>query len=74
MQFFNCINQADVIVGTSLSPQARDDDRNGNIESARSKGRLALGLNIGAIVGWVAVITVVSVAVGIRVNAYRRPY
>ena len=49
-----------LIAGSPL-PQARDDDRRGDYVSARNKGRIALGLNIAAVLTWIAVITTLVV-------------
>ena len=42
--------------------QAREDDRAGNLQSAKAKGRIALGLNIAAIVSWAVILLIVIIA------------
>ena len=42
--------------------QAREDDRAGNLQSAKTKGRIALGLNIAAIASWAVIILIIIIA------------
>ena len=57
--YYNCSN---LIIVTPSSLQAREDDRHGNTESALVKGRVALCLNIVAIIGWITMVTL-SIAI-----------
>ena len=57
--------------------QARDDDRNGFPESAKSKASVSLGLNIAAVVVivliWILIIVVTIVRVTAGAAAVSRP-
>ena len=47
--------------------QARDDDRNGFLESAKSKASVSLGLNIAAVVVIVLIWILIIIGIIVRV-------
>ena len=51
--------------------QARNEERRGNIASARAKGNISLGLNVAAVVFTIMMWTVVAIPVAVTVNASR---
>ena len=51
--------------------QARDDDRCGRTDSAQTKGRIALGLNVATVISWVLAVVINIIVVVVTINNYR---
>ena len=56
-----------------LPHQAKDDEKRGNIASARTKANISLGLNIAAVVFVVVMWSVVAIPVAVTVSAAQSP-
>ena len=56
-----------------LPHQAKDEERRGNIASARTKANISLGLNIAAVVFVIVMWSVVAIPVAVTVSAAQSP-
>ena len=54
-----------------VCPQARESDRAGDMDSARTKGRLALGFNLGAVL---SVVELFITGVVLGITRSNQPY
>ena len=50
--------------------QACEDDRYGRTDLAQTKGRIALGLNVAAVISWVLAVAINIVIILITMNSY----